>query len=245
MSETCNYAMSRYNVFKRSLILNSLSNFIRDNQTIINSTVFQGTLYELVTMKELKNKLGMESLVQVGGAHDGGVDILGKWALNPIFTKMNSLFKLSENYGVNIPLKDKIGKLTIEPLYHRLITDKIVKLDTIIQCKSLTKSKLAPREVREIMGTFVSKIPIRKRKSTIAFICSPNLLTKDAIKIINELPIPLIYLRISQLERIDKNDFDLEKTGHLLNYYENDYAQKLLQNCGIRELIKTTLGNEN
>lgn len=195
-------------------------------------------------MKELKDKLGLENLVQVGGAHDGGVDILGKWTLDPIFSKMNTLFKLDQPYNV-VPLKEKLGKLTIQPLYHKLLegrnSSKPVKLDAIVQCKSLTKSKLAPREIREIMGTFISKIPIRKRKSTIAFICSPSLLTKDAIKIINELPIPLVYLRISQLERIGKNEFDLKGTGHLLSYYENDYSQKLLQNCGIKEMITMNL----
>ena len=114
-----------------------------------------------------------------------------------------------------------------------------------MQCKAFNKSKVTPKEFRELIGTFNSMVPRRKWKSSVMIMCSPHLLTPDGLKLINNINISLIYLRIGQLNKKSDDSFDLVQGGKLLNYYENDTANKLLLGCGINECLKLGLNNND
>ncbi|CAL9731113.1 hypothetical protein MOUN0_L01376 [Monosporozyma unispora] len=230
----------------KSLYDGILTNFVNENQNIINSTVFQGNLYEYTVMREIHDKLFMDEVSKVGGAHDGGVDITAKWDIHKIREKVQSVIDLNKLYPQNsIPTKIKLQSGTVTPLIHKLQTGDNVNLDVLVQCKAFNKSKVTPKEFRELIGTFNSMVPRRKWKSSVMIMCSPHLLTPDGLKLINNINISLIYLRIGQLNKKSDDSFDLVQGGKLLNYYENDTANKLLLGCGINECLKLGLNNND
>lgn len=222
-----------------------LTNFVNQNQNIVNSTVFQGTLYEYTVMRELHGKLFMDNVNKVGGAHDGGVDITSTWNINKIHKRVENVMDLSKLYPRDkIPKKIKLHSGTVNPLIHKIANDENINLDVLVQCKAFNKSKVTPREFRELIGTFNSMVPRSKWKSSVMIMSSPHLLTPDGLKLINSLDISLIYLRIGQLTKNSDNSFDLANSGKLLNYYENETANRLLLGCGINECLKLGLCND-
>lgn len=232
--------LSKYN--------NVLSKYIDENINIVNSTLFQGTLYEYVVMRELHEKLYMEDINKVGGAHDGGVDLTAKWNISQMYRRAKDELNLSEMYPLDrIPKRIRFQNSNITPLIHKVDKENDpndVKLNALVQCKAFNKSKVTPREFRELIGTYISMIPRRKWKSSVMLMCSPHLLTSDGLKLINSLEISLIYLKINQLSRLETNKFDLVNSGKIENYYENDFASKLLMGCGVKECLKAGLYNE-
>lgn len=200
-----------------------INDFIRSNQKIAQSSVFQGTLYELTVMKELANKLLMSNLSKVGGANDKGVDIIGDWNVNGISQKMNTLLKNNKDVKF-LSERNPFG--------------------IFVQCKAFKHTKVSPRDLRELVGTytalagqsFFGEKDIANTKQNLIFMCSPNLLTPQGIKLINTVRIPIIYIRIQLLPvtNIPFSEEELNKNlGQLLNYYENIYAQEILQDCFI------------
>lgn len=222
-----------------------LTKFINENQNIMNSTVFQGNLYEYTVMRELHHKLFMSDLNKTGGAHDGGVDITANWNLREMYKRVQEVVDLKKMYPQGtIPEKVKLKSGTLTPLVHKITHKEDIKLNVLIQCKAFNKAKVTPKEFRELIGTYNSMVPRKKWKSTVMIMCSPHLLTPDGLKLINNIDISLIYLRISQLNKSSDIAFDLDKSGKLLNYYENDAANKLLQGCGVKECLKLNLYND-
>lgn len=216
----------------------AIESYISQNKKTVGSTVFQGTLYENVAMRELHDKLHMRNLELIGGAHDGGVDIIGDWPISPIYSKMEQL--LGE-YPEDIPKRCAVNGARLTPIVNKIRTDGEIKpLQTFIQCKALASSKVSPKELRELVGTFSSLVASSKRDKSVVIMCSPHLLTKDGLKLINNVRIPLIYLRIEMLRLLNDQElaYDLENSGQLLNYFENEYARKLLQGCRIDEWLK-------
>lgn len=216
----------------------AIENYISQNRRTVGSTVFQGTLYETVTMRELHDKLEMNNLELVGGAHDGGVDIIGDWPISSIYTRMEQM--LGE-YPENIPKRCTVNGARLSPLVNKIKTDDQIKpLRAFIQCKALSSNKVSPKELRELVGTFSSLVSISDRDKSVVIMCSPHLLTKDGLKLINSVRMPLIYLRIEMLRLLKDQEFkyDLENSGQLVNYFENEYAMKLLQGCRINEWLK-------
>ncbi|AQZ17826.1 RRG7 (YOR305W) [Zygosaccharomyces parabailii] len=213
--------------------------FIKQNQDISHSSVFKGTLYEHTVMRELNEKLAMKELQKVGGANDRGVDIKGQWPLDIIFRKTVPIVHLEQNA---IPTRCTIHGTSLKPLSKKLQENggKLDPIKVLVQCKAFSFSKVSPRELRELLGTFASVVPDTQRKRTIIMMCSPNLLTKEGLSLVNALRVPLIYLRIEML-RQSGGAYDLCNSGRLLNYYENDYAAALLQGCGIKEWLKLSL----
>lgn len=221
----------------RRLTNDAIEQYILNNKSIQGSTVFQGTLYENVVMRELGQKLEMTSLERVGGAHDGGVDVTGEWNIAHIRSKMD---KLLGAYPDHIPKTRSINGVRLSPVVNKLKQGKeVLPFQTLIQCKAFTSSKIAPKELRELVGTFSSRVPHKERDKTIMFMCSPHVLTADGVKLMNELRLPLIYLQISLLRFLTDNDqLDLDNSGHILSYYENDYAMKFLEGCRVPEWLK-------
>lgn len=213
----------------------ALKRFIEDNKSIANTTVFQGTLYEHTVMRELQNKLAMTQLQKTGGANDRGVDIRGSWDIWRIYSTMDPVLRLDQ---VQVPARGKFNGVSFKPFKHKL--PKETQLKVLVQCKAFTSSKVAPKEFRELLGTFASMVSNSRRNKTVIMMCSPNMLTNDGLRLINSVALPLIYLRIEML-RLRGSAYDIADSGRLLNYYENDYAAQFLQGLGIKEWLKLSM----
>lgn len=220
----------------------AIGRFISLNKHTIGSTVFQGTLYESVLMREISQKLCMTNLERIGGAHDGGVDIVGTWPVNKIYDATTALLGASD---IEIPKRSTVNGTRLIPLINKFReNDQVDPLKVLVQCKAFKASKVTPKELRELVGTFTSMVPNSEKDKTIIMMCSPHLLTKDGLKLINNIRLPLIYLRVELLRYIDdQNKFDIENSGKLLNYFENEYATKLLLGCRISEWFKLSMYN--
>ena len=217
----------------------AIQNFIQQNQSIAQSSVFQGTLYEHTVMRELQYKLAMTKLQNTGGANDKGVDIKGCWPIGKIYDTMNGILQLD---SLAIPKRCQANGAIFKPYRHKMATE--AQLKVLVQCKAFRSSKVAPREFRELVGTFVSMVPSTQRNNTIIMMCSPNMLTREGITLINSVRMPLIYLRIEMLQP-EGTGYNLVDSGKLLNYYENDYAAQFLQGCGIKEWLKLAMFNKS
>ncbi|CCC68167.1 hypothetical protein NCAS_0B00830 [Naumovozyma castellii] len=227
-------------VYIRCIHNDTLRNFIDQNRLISKSTVFQGNLYEFTVLRELDEKLGMINLSKVGGAHDGGRDIKGMWPIFQLYEEKISNGNATSNLE-NIPKRTRVNGSLLKPLIHKYnehATDTILPaLKVLIQCKALSTTKVSPKELRELIGTFSSMVDSKHKNTTIAMMCSPHLLTKDGLTLINNIKMPLIYTRIEMLRPIGDNIYDIENSGKLINYYENEYAEQLLQGFGIKNWI--------
>ncbi|QLG73576.1 hypothetical protein HG535_0F00860 [Zygotorulaspora mrakii] len=221
-------------LFKRLLCNNTIRKFINQNGAISQSSVFQGTLYEYTVMRELQTKLSMCELERVGGANDHGIDIKGSWHIKNIYRKMNPLLNLDQ---IEAPKRCRVNGAIFKPYRSKALMED---LKVLVQCKGRTHSKVGPREFRELIGTFTSTVTPTNRNKTVMLMCSPHMLTKNGLKLIEMLPIPVIYLRI-ELLRSAEGLYDLMNSGRLLNYYENQFAQQFLQGCGINEWLKLTM----
>ncbi|CCD24875.1 Rrg7p NDAI_0E00590 [Naumovozyma dairenensis CBS 421] len=236
-------------ICKRWVHNDSIISFIRNNAAISQSTVFQGTLYELTVLRELAEKLGMTSLEKVGGAHDGGVDIKGTWPISNLYKKLEAITHISDELST-IPKRSKVNGRVFRPLIHRINDDillgkQFAPLKVLVQAKAFRTTKVSPKELRELVGTFSSMVPDTKRNSTIILMCSPHMLTKDSLNLINNVKLPLIYLRIEMLRSLNDGSYDIEKSGTLLNYYENEYASKLLEGLSIQRWLTLKLYDVN
>ncbi|QEU59166.1 Rrg7 [Kluyveromyces lactis] len=223
--------MSWKGVFASSFPKDTLQKYIVANEGIANSTVFQGTLYELTVVRELMNKLRLEDMQVVGGSYDGGIDIRGKWNVLPLTKAIETQIQFDE-----LPKRLKLPTTSIKPWKHRAKPDKY--LDCYIQCKAFNSDKVTGRQVRELIGSFSMQVPARKRNSSIMIMSSPTLFTKDGIRLFNEATIPMVFTKVDMIQRLADGSFDVKNSGKLQHYYENDYASKLLANCGIKEWLK-------
>ena len=214
--------------------------YVKQNAAVAHSTVFQGNLYEYTVMRELSEKLRMTKLRKTGGAHDGGVDIKGSWPVDDIYWKISSLMPNLE-MASNIKRTNSQNGFVLKPLKYRIIDHTFEPLKVLVQCKAFTKSKLSPREFRELVGTFTSLVSHSQRNKTVCIMCSPHMLTKDTLNLINNITLPLIYLRVEMLKEKTDGHFDLINSGKLINYYENSYASTLMQDCKISEWLKLKL----
>lgn len=217
--------------------------FVKQNKAVEGSTVFQGDLYEYTVMRELNDKLWMKNLEKRGGAHDGGIDILGKWPVHEIYY---SWLKHHGKIEVSYPHDDEFMKTNTGIRFKRYIntikksTNGLNPLKVMVQCKAL-KNKLGPKEFRELVGTFTSQVKSQQKNRCIAIMCSPNLLTKDILTLMNTIDIPIIYLRIEVLQKLAYGEYNLSGSGLLRNYYTNFYCSKLLHGCNVKEWLDSGL----
>ncbi|QID85653.1 Required for respiratory growth protein 7, mitochondrial [Saccharomyces pastorianus] len=229
--------MIRNYLGRRWLNNSAIQAYIEQNSAVAHSTVFQGNLYEYTVMRELSEKLRMTKLEKVGGAHDGGVDVKGSWPVDYIYAKTSLVMGNLETTNTIKRTHSQNG-FVLKPLKYRIFDNTFTPLKVLVQCKAFTKSKLAPKEFRELVGTFISLVSNSQRNKTVCIMCSPHLLTKDTLKLINNIALPMIYLRIEMLKESGEGKFDLINSGRLVNYYENSYASTLLQDCNIPAWLK-------
>ncbi|EHN00079.1 YOR305W-like protein [Saccharomyces cerevisiae x Saccharomyces kudriavzevii VIN7] len=236
--------MIRNYLGRRCLNNSAIQAYIKQNAAVAHSTVFQGNLYEYTVMRELSEKLRMTKLQKIGGAHDGGVDVRGNWPVDYIYVKTSSLIPSLETTDT-IKRTNSQNGFVLKPLKYRMVDHTFKPLKVLVQCKAFTKSKLSPKEFRELVGTFTSLVSSSQRNKTVCIMCSPHLLTKDTLKLINNISLPMIYLRVEMLKEKPDGEFDLRNSGRLVNYYENSYASALLKDCRISEWLKLGIYKNN
>mmetsp|Transcript_6402 Transcript_6402/g.8004 ORF Transcript_6402/g.8004 Transcript_6402/m.8004 type:complete len:273 (+) Transcript_6402:791-1609(+) len=190
-------------------------NYSRQNNININSTLFRGTLYELLAKQLMSNLLNCRSLMRVGGSFDQGIDIFGKWnlanywhALDPKpanitntklqFGSIRPLLRDSKEYNEYhaIPQSErrKLANLSLEN-----------DVNILVQCKNYD-TKIKPATIREISGLYHHHVNTKQARSrTFMFLVSPRPLTYLALKIVDSLPIPMIHCKLSIL-KFDKGD---------------------------------------
>lgn len=223
----------------------SILRFLRDNKAIVGSTVHKGTLYELTVERELRRKLLMQDLDVVGGSNDGGVDLTCKWPVSLIYQNCIAKSAITEP---KLPLKgSRINGKLIRPLINHMDNGPLsaLTMDALVQCKAFT-SKISPKEIREMAGTFLSIFP-NKRKSDalgLAIMCSPHLLTPSSIKLIDQLTVPFLYLRIETLQLINSEEYDILNSGQLRGYMANQVLKQYLVGTGFEEWMNFELYNE-
>lgn len=217
--------------------------FVASNTLISDSAVYKGKLYELTVQRELYNKLRIGQLDVVGGAHDGGVDIKALWSLFPIFQGALDAGVIKEP---SLPLKGtRINNTLVKPLVNQYdIKNKIApSIEVLVQCKAYV-SKISPKEIRELAGTYLSLTAKNKASlSTIPIMCSPQLPTSSSLKLLEKLNIPFLYLRINTLRHGSLNDFELTNTGQLMGYLMNPILKGYLEGSGFEEWMKFELYN--
>ncbi|SCU90019.1 LADA_0F01310g1_1 [Lachancea dasiensis] len=209
--------------------------YLRENKAIVGSTLYQGALYEHTVARELGEKLAMDSLEICGGSYDAGIDIRGEWPVDKIYNRCRDRLKLD---GSSIPKKMTVSGAQFKPIFHKLNSGREFKpLHVLVQCKAFTSAKITGKEVRETMGAFSSAVPASKRNQHILVMSSPNFLTRDGLNVMNGLAVPLLYVRV-EMFKSHQGWYDIEGTGKLQNYYENEYASNLLQGCGVSHWLK-------
>ncbi|CDO95717.1 unnamed protein product [Kluyveromyces dobzhanskii CBS 2104] len=223
--------MSWKGVFANKFPKEVLQQYIAANDGIVNSTVFQGTLYELTVVRELMDKLRIGNMQVVGGSYDGGIDIRGKWDISPLTEAIETKIQFEP-----LPKRLNLQKSSLKPWRHKMKPGKF--LDCYVQCKAFSSDKVTGRQVRETIGAFAMGVPITKRNSSIMIMSSPTLFTRDGIRLFNEANIPMIFTQVEMIKKLADGSFDVEDSGQLQHYYENDHASKLLANCGIKEWLK-------
>ncbi|SCU98331.1 LAFA_0G17194g1_1 [Lachancea sp. 'fantastica'] len=213
----------------------AIRKFLKENEGIAGSTVYQGTLYEHTVARELAEKLAMKDLKICGGSYDAGIDIRGTWPLDTIYHAN----KKGSTSADTVAKKMSVCGAQFKPIIHKLETQKTTfkPLNVLVQCKAFSSAKITGKEVRETMGAFSSAVPGSKRNQYMLVLGSPNFLTRDGLNVMNGLAIPLIYVRVDMLKR-HQGWYDVENSGKLQNYYENEYAAGLLQGCGISHWLK-------
>ncbi|CUM50098.1 unnamed protein product [Debaryomyces fabryi] len=215
-------------------------NYSRQNNININSTLFRGTLYELLSKQLMSSLLNCRSLTRVGGSFDQGIDILGKWnlahywhALDPKpanitttklqFGSIRPLLKDSKEYNEYhaIPQSErrKLANLSLES-----------DVNILVQCKNYD-TKIKPATIREISGLYHHHVNTKQARSrTFMFLVSPRPLTYLALKIVDSLPIPMIHCKLSIL-KFDKGDIYSVTNwngGEVEALYMNAVARALL-----------------
>lgn len=215
-------------------------NYSRDNNININSTLFRGTLYELLAKQLMSSSLNCHSLIRVGGSFDQGIDIMGKWDLSRYwhqldpkpsnisptklqFGSVKPILKNSIEYNeyncIQQPANRKLNYLCLES-----------DINVLVQCKNYD-TKIRPATVREISGLYHHHVNTKSARSrTFMFIVSPRPLTYLALKIVDSLPIPIVHCMLSIL-RFNKGDIyslDNWRGGDLESLYMNAVARSLL-----------------
>ncbi|SCU91583.1 LAME_0E13058g1_1 [Lachancea meyersii CBS 8951] len=232
------HCVSKHRIWMRCCLRrnhnSAIRKYLKENVGIAGSTVYQGTLYEHTVARELGEKLAMQQLEICGGSYDAGIDIRGNWPLDTIYNVSKDKRTLEDG----VAKKVSVCGAQFKPVIHRLESQKPFKpLNVLVQCKAFTSAKITGKEVRETMGAFSSAVPSHKRNQYMLVLGSPNFLTRDGLNVMNSLAIPLIYVRIEML-KLHQGWYDVENSGKLQNYYENEYASKLLQGCGVSHWLK-------
>lgn len=178
------------------------------------STAFQGTTYEMKAKEKLQAALNMSQLEHSGGAHDNGIDLLGKLDI----AQFKNSNEPEKSYLVN-------GK-RIKPLMLR----KSTSMDVLVQCKSFS-AKITAKEIRELSGIFNFNIRPKDRNNTLVIMTAPSLLTAQGQSQIDKVDIPMIYCQLSRMKQTEDNEYSMESYigGEIQKFYFNPYSIALFQ----------------
>lgn len=195
----------------------SYFDYCSKNKVAMDSKVFKGTLYEFATKHFLETKLNCLELNRIGGAFDNGVDIYGKWNLQPY---------------VDFELENLNGKLIDRLSKKPLNNGKELYLNILVQCKNYRK-KINASTIREIPGIYNYHIKNKhEANNTFFFLFSPFPLTKQGQSQIDSTDVPIIHFKLSPLTlESSGNPYDLKNWlgGNLNSVYMNEKAQSLLK----------------
>ncbi|CCH44082.1 hypothetical protein BN7_3641 [Wickerhamomyces ciferrii] len=193
------------------------ADFVQVNK---DTTVFQGTIFEMRAKEKLEKALKIKNLRHAGGAFDNGIDLIGSLDILQ--------YKTDKEPRKAVPLKGK----RVKPLILRKRTD----LDVIIQCKSFS-SKVTAKEIREQSGIFNFNIRRTDRNNSLMIMAASSVLTSQGLTQLDTVDIPMIYCQISRLRQIAENPYDLSsyEGGDLLGFYFNPYALALFEGTSFYE----------
>lgn len=217
--------------------------YCKSKDVSVTSTVFRGTLYELVVKSYLEQIFHCEHLIRNGGAYDQGVDIFGKWNLEKYYhNARKKVHKMSVLYNC-IEYRNN----------HRLpVTKQTYALDQsniLVQCKNHDK-KMTAATIRELSGVFNHKIRRKAEKTrTFAFLVSPYPLTEQAQMEVDTSSHSIVHLKIAPKELIpsaeDPYDLNNWQGDKLHSIYLNKFARHTLQGLDIEVQLREALQNAN
>lgn len=228
--------------------------YAKSNHISVQSTVFQGTIFEVYTKKMLTSIFNVSNIRMVGGAGDGGIDITCDWdLLQYVKSKDDSNDEIRLNSGSKAQLKEIYEIHSIKPLVLLMQTDKKLKsskkdkgldpVKMIVQCKS-SKKKLGARLIRELIGAHTMSVRDGNPLTTFFMIASTNMLSEAALEVFNQAQIPIIYVQLLMPSIFDSlRNVDLvfqlttkyykpanyEKGGIILLYLRNNFCSLLLK----------------
>lgn len=174
--------------------------FCRLRGTPLHGTVFRGTLYELTTKQILEQSLGCFNLVRSGGAGDNGLDLYGRWNLEPYHVP-----PLDDPVHSAKPAKPPASSLLLvcKPYSARKsAVDLAQDVVVLVQCKN-HKLKIAANTIRELAGIREFHINMRSqtdRRKTFMVLVSPFPMTKQAQKQMDTSDVPMFHAQVSPLE---------------------------------------------
>ncbi|ODV98581.1 hypothetical protein PACTADRAFT_25805, partial [Pachysolen tannophilus NRRL Y-2460] len=214
---------------------------LKINSLSTTSTHFTGTLYELSTLKFLKDYLKVTGLVHSGGTSDNGIDIRGYWDLSQYVTLAKT---------ENIEEEDIIKKKTIIVNGSRikpLILKKLyngnnpLKINLLVQCKAY-QSKLPPTTIRELSGIFNYNVNNLNKNKSILMIVTPNTLTHQALREFNNCRFGMMLVNLKLLglkdSKMDRFTIASYKGGTLDGFYLNPYCKAMLEGIDINTEMK-------
>ncbi|EGW33730.1 uncharacterized protein SPAPADRAFT_48850 [Spathaspora passalidarum NRRL Y-27907] len=195
------------------------------------STVFRGTLYELLAKDILEKAFHFKNLIKAGGPGDDGLDLIGQWDLSYFYHKSLSLFPNSDVDQRSVIHYSK-EKDTTQKDNISLQTE----INVLVQCKNF-KAKLKPGAIKELSGIYYHHRA--NPKTTIMVLVTPQILTKQALKSFEGTLFPMMCVHISSPLNLTGNPYALEEYsgGEYLGMHLNKAGQEFLSGLHLEDLL--------
>lgn len=194
----------------------------------LTSTAVRGTLYEFTAKAYLSQFLEMDSLIRIGGANDGGIDIVGNWNLKNYVNlediremKINKKSLLYKSIEYNNFMNNKVNRNHIS----------LENINVYVQCKNYER-KIGPQTVRELDGILNYHLSSKVKKfSSILFLVSPFPLTKQGLAQFEGSDFPMIHCKLTPMKLLGgMNIYDSTNWNgdNIDTIYMNDVARTRL-----------------
>lgn len=213
------------------------------------STVFRGTLYEIHTMSVFERLFNCRNLVNVGGAYDNGLDLIGSWNLIPFWERVkNDLPNPKYFRGLLISrlveYQESIGEdARVQTPRLSLASD----VNVLVQCKN-SLHKIGATIVRELSGIYHFHM---KKKSqhmkTFMFLASPLPMTSQALALMEGFKFPAGHLRLDPLMHKPMTaPYDIKNylDGLPRQVYFNTEARKALKGLSVELFLKASIQSQ-
>lgn len=201
----------------------------REKQANVTTPTFKGTLYEYLAKEYLEKHFGCHEMSRVGGAFDGGIDLLGKWDL---LTYMKPETKTSTIRATSL-LRRSIEH---DPAKNKLSLARDVQV--LGQCKNYGR-RLQASTIRELVGIFHHHLRSKdERLRTFLFLVSPFPLTRQAQGLVDQAQVPFVHCKISPQTLVGLDPYEVASwTGDSLDaVYMNGASMALLEGLDMRRL---------